>query len=107
MSLLLLCLAAVAGYAAWAFAALSMPVHWHAIRALSRHAPPSRWLMRALALLFAGAAASLCILRDGWGLGTLLGVCIACTSAYAVVLTLSCFDGKGAPGAGARGGPGV
>lgn len=98
MSLLLLCVAVAAASAAWTLVALSMPVHWQAMRTLStrRSLPPHR-AMQCAALVLAGLAIGLCVTRDGWAMGMLLAVCIACASAYAVVLGLSWFSGRGRP----------
>ena len=83
---MLLLLAAIAAYAAWACAALAMPSHWQSL--IGSPVPP-RVALRTLAVLLAIVALALCVLRDGAAFGILLWACLVCANAWLVVLTMS------------------
>lgn len=83
---MLLPLAAIALYAAWACAALAMPSHWHALIGSSE---PPQLALRTLAVLLAIVALGLCLARDGAAFGILLWACLVCANAWLVVLTLA------------------
>lgn len=87
--MVLLCLAFIACYAAWALAALAMPAHRKAIRWLAGRSHPSALTMRGLALVQGALSLGLCVVRDGWGMGVLLWVCTVCVTGLLVVLTLA------------------
>jgi len=89
--MVLLGLASVACYAGWALAALAIPAHWSALGLLARRRHPPALLMRGLACVHGMVAAGLCVMRDGWSLGLLSWVCMACLTALLVVLTLAWF----------------